>query len=63
MKQLFFLNRKGFTVLACALAAVLMFGAVNAPAVVDAPVAAGVPAGTKRRCRPLRRRHTLPQAA
>ena len=34
MKKLFFLKRKGFTALACALAAVLMFGAVNAPAVM-----------------------------
>ena len=34
MKKLFFLKRKGFTVLCCALAAVLMFGLVNAPAVV-----------------------------
>ena len=34
MKKLFFLKRKGFTVLCCALAAALMFGLVNAPAVV-----------------------------
>ena len=34
MKKLFFLKRKRSTALACLLAAVVMFGAVNAPAVV-----------------------------
>ena len=34
MKKLFFWKRKRYAVLACALAAVLMFGAVNAPAVM-----------------------------